>query len=705
MEQNADESLGGRFLPVTSEEMDARGADENSGGRFLPVTAEEMDARGWEAADFVIVTGDPYVDHPSFGVALIGRWLMHLGYKTAVLPQPEWRTPGAFRRLRRPRLAFLVTGGSLDSMVANYTASKRPRRKDSLGPGGRPGARPDRALITYAGRCKEAYKDVPVILGGLEASLRRLSHYDYWSDTVRRSVLMDATADILVYGMGDLAIAEIAAALSDGFEARDITWVRGTVTRARGSLPEDGIRLPSFEETRQDPDAYCLSFALQSDQQNHFTGKPLTEFYPTNHPSHPPAVPPSDSTPAGAPAVPPSGQAFASAPDASHPPAGAPSDSNPAGAPAVRQGVTLVQQPPQPPLTTEELDQIYELPFLYDQHPIYRNGQDEIPALHEIRFSIAHVRGCYGNCAFCAITHHQGRVPTARSKASVLREARLMTAHPAFKGYIHDVGGPTANIRGPACDRQLRNGPCRRKDCLHPEPCKKLQTSHEELIMMLRELSRLPGIKKIFIRSGIRHDLVLADGAWGQTFIRELAAHHVSGLLKTAPEHVSEPALSVMRKPPFSIHEEFQRRFHEADPAGRQYIIPYFISAHPGCRLEDAFAMPKYGRQGGFIPDQIQDFYPTPGSLATCIYHTGKDPFTGTPVHVPGRCDSIPDERQLQRALIHFRKPENRAYVEKALRLIGKEGELDLPCGSEDRRRPTAAPVKKIKNTKGRKRK
>jgi uncharacterized radical SAM protein YgiQ len=552
----------------------------------------------------------------------------------AILPQPDWRSATDFRRFGRPRLGFLINAGSLDSMVANYTANRNRRRKDSLAPGGHIGARPDRALIAYTGRCREAYKGVPVVLGGLEASLRRLSHYDYWEDKVRRSVLLDAKADLLVYGMGERAIVEIADALNDGFDPRDITWVRGTVVRVRQDAAVDAVALPPYLRVRDDRDEYGRSFVLQYDHNDPCRGKPLTEQY--------------------------------------------------------EDGLLLLQNPPQPPLTTEELDRVYDLPYAYDQHPIYGREGQGIPALHEIQFSVAHVRGCFGNCSFCAITHHQGRIPTGRSKDSILREVLRMTTLPNFKGYIHDVGGPTANLRGPACDKQKTEGSCKRKDCLYPRPCKNLDVSHQEYLKILRAVRAVPGVKKAFIRSGIRHDYVLADKEYGQVFLAELAAHHVSGLLKTAPEHIAPAVLAAMRKPELAVHENFCARFRKVDEAlcaaaagagGRsrkpQYIIPYFISAHPGCRLEDAFALAKYLRDsGGFIPDQIQDFYPTPGTLATCIYHTGRDPFTGRAVHVAGRFGSDEKERRLQRALLHFRKPENRKSVAEALKILGRQGEL-----------------------------
>jgi uncharacterized radical SAM protein YgiQ len=511
-------------------------------------------------------------------------------------------------------------------MVANYTAGRRPRRTDNLAPGGRSGSRPDRAAIVYSNRLREAYKGVPVILGGLEASLRRFAHYDYWDNKVRRSILLDAKADLLVYGMGERAIVAIADALNDGFSTSDITWIPGTVYRSKEeNLPTDVIHLPPYDALTGE--RYNESFVLKYDNNEAVTAKPLAELY--------------------------------------------------------GEGNYVVQNPPQAPLSGEELDAVYDLPFAYDQHPVYNSEDKQIPALNEIRFSIAHVRGCYGNCSFCAITSHQGRTPSARSIDSVVKEAKLMTGLPGFKGYIHDIGGPTANITAPACEKMAARGACKRKDCLFPEACKNLKSDHGDYLEMLRAVRSLPGVKKVFIRSGIRYDLVLADKKNGHKFIEELAAHHVSGILKVAPEHTVPEVLRVMHKPAADKYETFAKLFKAADdrlvreggdsakPRKPQYLLPYFISAHPGCTLMDAMGLSSYiEKHGGFVPDQIQDFYPTPGTLATCIYYTGRDPFTGREVYIPGKNPAIPDERKLQRAILHKNKPENKEAYARARALI-----------------------------------
>ncbi|MDR1778986.1 MAG: YgiQ family radical SAM protein [Clostridiales Family XIII bacterium] len=604
---------------------------KNTIDNFLTCTSEEMRERGLDCVDFVLVSGDPYIDHPSFGTAIIGRLLESRGYSVAVLAQPDWTDADAFKRFGRPRLGFLITAGSVDSMVANYTAAKHKRRKDSLSPGGQTGRRPDRALIVYTNGCKAAFPGCPVILGGIEASLRRLAHYDYWSDKVRRSVLLDSKADILVYGMGERAIVEVADALADGFAARDITWIAGTAFRAREeTLPADALPLPAFADVAGDfaeaKEAYCRSYVLQYENGEHIGSRPLAEAY--------------------------------------------------------EGGIYVLQNPPQAPLSRKELDNVYALPFCYDQHPVYSQEGCEIPALHEIRFSIAHVRGCFGNCAFCAITAHQGRIPTARSRESVVAEAEKMASLPGFYGYIHDVGGPTANIRGAACAAQEKRGSCKQRDCLWPQPCKNLRADHTEYTQLLRAVRGVPGVKKAFVRSGIRYDLVLADGKGGPAFLKELVGYHVSGILKTAPEHVNAQTLACMRKPGPEVYERFEARFNEAEAARQaeaqkaggkcspQYLLPYYISAHPGCDLASAAELTDHLKAHGFVPDQIQDFYPTPGTLATCMYHTGMDPFTGAPVYVPGKNPAVPGERALQRALLHEHKKENKPRAAKARRML-----------------------------------
>ncbi|MBR2736749.1 MAG: YgiQ family radical SAM protein [Firmicutes bacterium] len=587
---------------------------------FLPVTTEDMNARGWDRPDFVLVTGDAYVDHSSFGTAIISRLLESLGYRVAILSQPDWRSCDDFTRFGRPRLAFLVNSGNVDSMVNHYSVFRRRRRQDFYSPGGESGHRPDRAVIVYCNRIREAYgKNMPVIIGGIEASLRRLGHYDYWDDRVRHSILVDSQADLLMYGMGEHAVAEIAEALDSGIEVKDITWIRGTVFADRsGRFEEDNawddrlLILPSFTEISESKEKYAESFLLQYRNTDYITGKRLAEAYGGN--------------------------------------------------------VVVVQNPPAEPLTTRELDDIYELPYERDFHPAYRESGG-VPAIREVKFSLTSVRGCFGECSFCALTFHQGRRIQARSKESLLREAQILIADPEFKGYIHDVGGPTANFRRPACRKQKTRGVCTHRDCMFPSPCPNLEVDHSEYIDILRELRSLPGVKKVFIRSGIRFDYLLADRS--RAFLRELCRHHVSGELKVAPEHVSDNVLRRMHKPPVRVFERFVREFTEENrKAGkRQYMIPYFISSHPGSTLEDACELSVFLNEHGFVPDQVQDFYPTPGTLSTCMYYTGIDPVAGEKVYTA----RDPEEKQMQRAMLHFNRQENAPLVRKALRQIHRE--------------------------------
>ena len=583
---------------------------------FLPITKEEMEQRGWEQPDFVLVTGDAYVDHPSFGTAIISRQLERFGYKVAILPQPDWRSAEDFRRFGRPRLGFLVNAGNVDSMVNHYSVFKHRRRQDSYSPGGKAGNRPDRAVIVYSSRAKEAYKGVPVIIGGIEASLRRLAHYDYWEDKVRRSILLDSKADILIYGMGERAIIEIAEALDSGLEARDITWIRGTVVRGTESDEDytafgDTEILPPWSEVKEDKDAYGKSFAIQYRNNEWIKGKRLVERY--------------------------------------------------------EEHLAVVQNPPQEPLSTEELDEIYELPYEGTYHPSYE-ALGGVPGIKEVEFSIVSNRGCFGGCAFCALTYHQGREVRARSKASIVKEAERLTKKPNFKGYIHDVGGPTANFRGPACDKQLEHGVCKHRDCLYPKPCGQMKIDHSDYLDVLRAVRKVPGVKKVFIRSGIRFDYLMADKK--TDFMEELCKYHISGTLKVAPEHCSARVLARMRKPERSVFEAFQKKYKETNErlGLKQYMIPYFISSHPGSDLNDAVELALFLKKTGFVPDQVQDFYPTPGTLATCEYYTEKDPFTGEPVYVAKTLE----EKKMQRALLHFNKKENRPLVEKALKKIGR---------------------------------
>ena len=582
---------------------------------FLPISRKEMEQRGWSEVDFVLVTGDAYVDHHSFGTAIIGRLLEQYGYKVAILPQPNYKSAEDFRIFGKPRLGFLINSGVVDSMVNNYSVFKHRRKTDEYAPGGKTGLRPDRAVIVYANRAKEAYKDVPVIIGGLEASLRRFGHYDYWSDKVRRSVLLDSKADLLIYGMGERAILEIAEALDSGIDARDITWIRGTCYRAKNlDLPgmEEAVILPSFDEISTSKKAYAESFALQYRNQDSISAKTMAEKY-------------TDT-------------------------------------------VYVVQNPPQPPLEREELDDIYALPFENEWHPTY-DALDGIPAFKEIKFSIVSSRGCFGGCSFCAITYHQGRQVRSRSKDAIVCEAEALTHKKDFKGYIHDVGGPTANFRFPACDKQLVRGVCPNKDCLYPNVCRNMKVDHSDYLDVLRAVRSIDGVKKVFIRSGIRYDYLMADPK-ADEFIEELCKYHVSGTLKVAPEHASSKVLYYMRKPDANIFLDFDRKYKETNKklGLKQYLIPYLISSHPGCGLREAAELAVFLKEYGFIPDQVQDFYPTPGTLATCMYHTELVPFTMKPVYVAKDME----EKKMQRALMHYHKKENEDLVKKALKRINR---------------------------------
>lgn len=577
-----------------------------------------MEERGWEQADFVLVTGDAYVDHHSFGTAIIGRVLESRGYRVAVLSQPDYHSAEDFKRFGKPRLGFLINSGVVDSMVNHYSVFKRRRRTDEYSPGGKPGRRPDRAVIVYSNRAREAYKDVPIIIGGIEASLRRLGHYDYWSDKVRRSILLDARADLLIYGMGERAVTEIAEALDAGIAARDITWIRGTCYRARNfEADEYTTVLPDFNRIVEDKAAYCRSFVMAYRSNDHINGKRLVEKY----------------------------------------------------------GDTLyvIQNQPQPPLTRQELDDIYELPYENRWHPIYDEAGG-IPAFSEIEFSLVSSRGCFGGCSFCALTYHQGRQVRSRSKESLVREAEAMIKKKNFKGYIHDVGGPTANFRGPACKKQLKSGVCKDRDCLYPAPCRNMDVDHSDYLDVLRALRSLEGVKKVFIRSGIRYDYVMADQ--DSTFLKELCRYHISGTLKVAPEHISERVLYYMRKPSRDVFISFAEKYKliNRQLGMKQYLIPYLISSHPGSRLEDAVELALFLKEYGFVPDQVQDFYPTPATLSTCMYYTEMDPFTMEPVYVAKNLE----EKKMQRALIHYHKPENRDIVVKALKRAGREDLINI---------------------------
>ena len=582
---------------------------------FLPINQKEMKGRGWTQPDFVYVVGDAYVDHSSFGSAIISRLLEAHGYKVAMLCQPDWKDENSIREFGEPRLAFLVSAGNMDSMVNHYSVSKKHRLTDAYSPGGKTGCRPDRAVTVYSNLIRRTYKHTPIILGGIEASLRRLSHYDYWSDKVRRSVLIDSGADLISYGMGEHSIIEIAEALDSGLSIEDITFIRGTVYRTKTlENLSDYILLPSFEQTQTDKKAYADSFRIQHENTDAITAKILVE----------------DNTTRG----------------------------------------YVVVNPPALPLTMQEMDDVYDLPYQRAWHPIY-DKDGGIPAFSEIKYSITNNRGCFGGCNFCALTYHQGRTVQVRSHASMLKEARQFTTETDFKGNIHDVGGPTADFRMPSCEKQLTKGVCARKQCLFPQPCKNLKVDHSDYLKLLREMKAIPGVKKIFVRSGIRFDYLMADS--DRSFFKELVKDHVSGQLRVAPEHVSDPVLSCMGKPKHVVYEGFLREFDKITKAchKEQYAIPYFMSSHPGCGLKEAVELAEYIRDLGYTPEQVQDFYPTPATVSTCMYYTGLNPLTMEPVYVPRN----PHEKAMQRALIQFKDPKNYDLVKEAL---VKAGRTDL---------------------------
>lgn len=579
---------------------------------FLPVTKQEMEERGWQQADFVYVTGDAYVDHPSFGTAIISRLLESRGYKVAIISQPDWKNKESIQVFGEPRLGFLVSAGNMDSMVNHYTVSGKHRQKDAYSPGGKMGLRPDRAVVVYSNLIRQSYKKVPIILGGIEASLRRLAHYDYWDNRVRHSILMDSGADLISYGMGEHSIVEIAEALDSGIPVEEITYIAGTVFRCRQlDRVFDPVILPDFEDVKDDKMAYAKSFAIQYKNTDPFTASPMAESY---------------------------------------------------GAKGY-----VVQNPPAMPLTQEEMDDVYALPYTGKEHPMYKKDGG-IPALEEIRFSLTSNRGCFGGCNFCALTFHQGRILQTRSHQSLINEAVKMTKDPDFKGYIHDVGGPTADFRQPSCKKQLTKGVCRDRQCLFPKPCGNLQADHKDYVVLLRKLRDIPGVKKVFIRSGVRFDYVMADK--DKTFLNELVEHHVSGQLRVAPEHVSDQVLKYMGKPCHSVYEQFLKEYDKANKrtGKQQYAVPYFMSSHPGCTVKDAVKLAEYVRDLGFTPEQVQDFYPTPSTLSTCMYYTGVHPLTGEKVYVPRN----PHEKAIQRALMQYKNPANRELVLEGLKLAGR---------------------------------
>ena len=581
--------------------------------RFLPVSRADMEARGINQLDFVYVIGDAYVDHPSFGPAIISRLLESHGYQVGIIAQPDFRHAESIMALGEPRLGFLVSAGNMDSMVNHYSVAKKHRKVDSYTPGGEMGKRPDRAVIVYCNLIRQKYKHVPIIAGGIEASLRRMAHYDYWSDSLRRSILLESGADLVSYGMGERSIVAIADALDAGMPVKDITYIPGTVCKVR-SLDEisDYTVLPDYESICKDKKKYAESFYIQYSNTDPFSGKRLVEPY--------------------------------------------------------SQNCFIVQNPASEPLTMEEMDQVYDLPFQRTWHPMY-DAAGGIPALSEVKFSLVSCRGCFGGCSFCALTFHQGRIIQARSHESLIKEAKLMIEEPDFKGYIHDVGGPTADFRAPACEKQMTKGVCPHKQCLFPEPCKNLRADHSDYIALLRKLRALPKVKKVFIRSGIRFDYVLADKK--NTFLEELCRYHVSGQLKVAPEHVSDPVLACLGKPKAAVYQEFCRQYKKMNErlGLKQYLVPYLMSSHPGSTMKEAVELAEYCRDLGYMPEQVQDFYPTPSTISTCMYYTGLDPRTMTAVYVP----KDPHEKEMQRALIQYRNPANRVLVREALLKAGRE--------------------------------
>ena len=581
-------------------------------GNFLPITREEMKERGWDQVDFVYVSGDAYVDHPSFGHAIITRLLESRGYRVGIIAQPDWRKPESVQVFGEPRLGFLVSAGNMDSMVNHYSVSKKRRKTDAYTPGGEMGKRPDYACVVYGNLIRQTYKKTPIILGGIEASLRRMAHYDYWSDKLKRSVLLDLGADVISYGMGEHSIVELAEALDAGIPVEDITYIAGTVVKTK-SLDSiyDAEILPSFEDLKADKMNYARSFYTQYLNTDAFNGKRLVEPY-SDH-------------------------------------------------------LYVVQNPPAAPLTQMEMDDVYSLPYQRTYHPSYE-AKGGVPAIKEIKFSLISNRGCFGGCSFCALTFHQGRIVQVRSHESLIEEAKEITKDKDFKGYIHDVGGPTANFRHPSCKKQMEHGVCKTRQCLFPSPCKNLDADHRDYVSLLRKLRDIPKVKKVFIRSGIRFDYLLADKK--QEFLRELCEYHVSGQLKVAPEHVAGPVLSLMGKPEHKVYEEFTRQFYKMNEkiGKEQYLVPYLMSSHPGSTLKEAVELAEYCRDLGYMPEQVQDFYPTPSTLSTCMYYTGVDPRTMQKVYVP----KSPHEKAMQRALIQYRNPELYDLVIEALHKAGR---------------------------------
>ncbi len=578
---------------------------------FLPITKEDLINRGWDTPDFLLITGDAYVDHPSFGHAIISRVLENAGYSVGIIAQPDWTDTKDFLRLGRPRLAVMVTSGNIDSMVNHYTAAKKPRSEDLYSPGGKAGNRPDRAVIVYCNRVREAFGDIPLIIGGVEASLRRFAHYDYWDNKVRRSILLDSRADLLIYGMGEKQTVQIADALEKGIPVKKIRHINGTCFIADKDYDKEGIVLDSLETVRDEKAAYAKACRIQYEEQDPIRGKRLIQ------PHH---------------------------------------------------DKLLVQNPPMMPLSTKELDAVYALPYMRTYHPCYE-ADGGIPAIAEVKFSITSCRGCYGACNFCALTFHQGRIVQSRSHESIINEAKKITWEPDFKGYIHDVGGPTADFRKPACKNQLKIGACKHKQCLFPAPCKNLEADHKDYLELLRKLRSLDRVKKVFVRSGLRYDYIMADK--DDTFFTELCEHHVSGQLKVAPEHVSENVLKYMGKPAGGVYKRFADKYYQINKklGKEQYLVPYLMSSHPGSTLKDAVELSLFLRDNGLNPQQVQDFYPTPGTISTAMFYTELDPYTGKKLYVA----KTPEDKAMQRALLQYKNPANHKLVRKALKLCGRE--------------------------------
>lgn len=580
---------------------------------FLPVSRKDLEERNINQLDFVYVIGDAYVDHPSFGHAIISRVLESHGYTVGIIAQPDWKDEESIAILGEPRLGFLVMGGNMDSMVNHYYVSKKHRTSDAYTPGGVIGKRPDHATVVYSNLIRKKYRTIPIIIGGIEASLRRMAHYDYWDNKFKRSILLDSQANLISYGMGEKSIVEIADALNSGIDIKDITYIKGTVYKTKDiSLAYDSIVFPSYVDMKENKLEYAKSFKIQYDNTDPFTGNVLVEPYPN--------------------------------------------------------GMYVIQNPPQEPLTMREMDDVYDLPYERNYHPMYEE-MGGIPAIEEIQFSLVSCRGCFGGCNFCALTFHQGRIIQSRSHESILREAEKIIAMPNFKGYIHDVGGPTANFRKPSCKKQMISGVCRNKQCLFPKPCKNLQVDHKDYLSLLRKLRSLKGVKKVFIRSGVRFDYLMADT--DDTFFREMVEHHISGQLKVAPEHIADTVLEKMGKPRNEVYESFIAKYWKINKqkGKNQFVVPYLMSSHPGSTLKEAVKLAEYCRDIGYNPQQVQDFYPTPSTMSTVMYYTGVDPRNMNEVYVP----QDPHEKAMQRALIQFRNPANYELVKEALYKAGRE--------------------------------